>query len=74
MTTTAAYGYQESGAARCTNAEPGTYGHECGRPAVWIGETASGFQACYCDDCRERGHEARDVVGWRNLKPEAFDE
>ena len=22
---------------KCHNAEPGTYGHECGKPAAWIG-------------------------------------
>ena len=22
---------------KCHNAEPGTYGHECGKPATWIG-------------------------------------
>lgn len=36
---------------RCVNSEPGTFGHECGQPAVFIGtKPASGFQACFCAD------------------------
>ena len=29
----------------CHNAEPGTYGHECGKPAIWIGITKTGFRS-----------------------------
>jgi hypothetical protein len=49
---------------RCHNAEPGTFGHECGKPAVWIGETATGFRSGYCDSCKRDGTEARSVVRW----------
>ena len=31
---------------RCTNAETGSYGHECGEPADFIGLRAEGGQAC----------------------------
>lgn len=47
------------------NAEPGTFNHECGKPATWIGRTARGFESGYCDDCKARGYEARRVVSWR---------
>ena len=49
---------------RCHNAEPGTYGHECGKLAVWVGVSSSGFRACFCDDCRRNGYEARQCVIW----------
>jgi hypothetical protein len=48
----------------CHNAQPGTYGHECGKAATWIGRTASGFRSGFCDACKARGHEAKDVVEW----------
>jgi len=50
---------------RCHNAQAGTFGHECGKPAVWVGTRADGFQCGFCDDCRQRGHEARAYVSWR---------
>ena len=43
----------------CTNAEPGTFGHECGRPAAFIGTKAkTGAQACFCASCKETDHDA----------------
>lgn len=54
---------------RCHNAEPGTYGHECEKPATWVGEDANGFRSGFCDDCKERGYEARPVVKWEKLPP-----
>lgn len=54
---------------KCHNAEPGTYGHECGKPAVWIGTKQSGFRAGYCDKCKRQGHEARGVTRWETLTP-----
>lgn len=42
---------------RCSNAEPGTFNHECGRPAAWIGTTEAGFRSAFCDDCKRRGWE-----------------
>jgi len=52
---------------KCHNAQRGSYGHECGRPAVWIGETASGFRGGFCSECRRYGDEARDVVVWQRF-------
>lgn len=49
---------------KCHNAEPGTFGHECGKPAEWVGEKADGFRSGFCTDCKERGYEARGVVKW----------
>ena len=54
----------------CNNAQPGTFGHECGKPATWVGTIASVattdgvFHGCFCDDCKERGWEAREVKVW----------
>lgn len=49
----------------CHNAEPGTYGHECGKPADWLGQGTSGSWVGYCDDCRQHGYEARNVKAWQ---------
>lgn len=53
----------------CHNAELGTFGHECGRPARWIGTNRNGFACGYCDACKAGGFEARDVVEWRAIAP-----
>lgn len=58
---------------KCRNAEPGTFNHECGKPAsVWIEydvpesevplyscAPAGRYTTYYCDKCAERGTEAR---------------
>ncbi len=49
----------------CCNAEPGTYGHECGEPATWIGVDADGGEAGFCDHCKAHGYEARGRKVWR---------
>lgn len=49
---------------KCHNANRGTYGHECGKPAQWIGHKASGFASGFCDRCKEHGDEAVGVVLW----------
>lgn len=41
----------------CSNANRGTFGHECGKPATWLGTTKSGFQSGRCDRCRIEGDE-----------------
>ena len=51
--------------AKCHNAQPGTYGHECGKPAIWVGENRNGFRCGYCADCKRNGYEARGVVSWQ---------
>jgi len=64
---------------RCHNAEPGTYGHECGKPAVWYGTTRSTvhpgtpYTTEYCDNCKQHGTEARTCHDWQRipLPPEA---
>lgn len=55
------------GRHRCINSEPGTYNHECGKPATWIGTDRTGFQACYCDACKLSGYEARKVIEWHQI-------
>ena len=52
---------------RCTNAEPGSYSHECGDPAGFIGSKADGGQACFCFACKEHGTEARRFIRWQAL-------
>ena len=55
---------------RCVNAEPGTVGHECGRPAVFVGtKPSTGFEACFCAECKAHGHEARAYRDWRGIDP-----
>jgi hypothetical protein len=49
---------------KCHNSEPGTYGHECGKPALWIGTKASGFRSGFCVRCRATGFEARAMAKW----------
>jgi len=57
------YSYAVDG--KCHNAEPGTYGHECGKPAVWVGESRQGFRSGFCADCRRNGYESKDKVLWQ---------
>ncbi len=63
---TAANSYATDG--KCHNAEPGTYGHECGKPAAWIGIKPSGFRSGYCDHCKGHGYEARGVIEWHRIE------
>ena len=51
----------------CHNAEPGTYSHECSKPAVWVGTKSIGFASGFCEDCKERGWEARSYERWERL-------
>lgn len=54
---------------RCHNSEPGTFNHECGKPAVWIGtkvgEDGKTFESGFCDRCKREGYEARRYKVWR---------
>jgi hypothetical protein len=64
---------------RCHNAELGTYGHECGKPAVWVGRKMAPacpglglpkpypFECGFCEDCRREGYEARAYSDWRRV-------
>jgi len=49
---------------RCTNAEPGTYNHECGKPAQWTATKRHGHSAAFCDQCKATGSEARAYTQW----------
>lgn len=43
---------------KCHNANYGTFGHECGKPAVWLGTNPkTGWQSGYCDKCKREGDE-----------------
>jgi len=53
----------------CHNAEPGTYGHECGKPAVWVGTSPGGFRSGFCQRCRDTGYEARSFTDWTPIEP-----
>ncbi len=62
------YGYRsDTKAGHCVNAEPGTFNHECGRPADNIGVKDNGFRAMFCDKCREHGTEAKAYKRWTKL-------
>jgi len=52
----------------CHNANHGTYGHECGKPAVWLGRKSSGFESGFCDRCKRGGDEARDMAQWSRIR------
>ena len=53
---------------RCQNAQPGTYGHECGQPAQWTATNSQGHTAGFCDQCKQHGHEARTYSQWNPYK------
>jgi hypothetical protein len=53
---------------RCTNAEPGTYGHECSKPAQWTATNKQGHSAAFCDQCKQHGHEDRAYAQWTPYK------
>jgi len=52
---------------KCAHSYRGTFGHECGKPAAWIGTNHKGFSSGFCDDCKRHGYEARDVIAWRRV-------
>lgn len=54
---------------KCHASEPGYFGHECGKPAKWIGTNAKGFCSGYCDECMRDGSEARAVISWERIAP-----
>lgn len=63
--------------SRCTNAQPGTYNHECGAPATWLAtkfdskHTVNGvFNTTFCDDCRHNGYEAKQYKTFQSLQPD----
>lgn len=48
----------------CHNSEPGTFNHECGKPAAFIGTKPNGFRSGFCAHCKEHGWEARAYTKW----------
>lgn len=60
----------------CHNANRGTYGHECGKPAVWNADKPSSlycgtpFTSSFCDRCKLTGDEAREFSNWRRIARE----
>lgn len=53
---------------RCVNAEPGTFGHECGKPATCVGTNhETGAQAALCDHCAMNGSEGRKLGNLQSL-------
>ena len=53
---------------RCTNAEPGTYGHECGKPAQWQATKPNGYSSTFCNQCKQDGTEASRYNQWTPYK------
>lgn len=49
---------------KCHNAEPGTFNHECGKPALYIGTKENGFRSGFCARCYAWGFEAKACVSW----------
>jgi hypothetical protein len=55
---------------KCGNSEPGSFGHECGKPAVWIGTkpsqsvVGSNFHGAFCAKCKREGWDAKGVKTW----------
>lgn len=58
---------------KCHNANYGTYGHECGKPAVWHADKPSTllceipFTSSFCDSCKREGDEAPQFSNWRRV-------
>ena len=46
----------------CHNAQVGTFGHECGKPATWLGTDARGWQSGFCDKCKHGGDERHGLT------------
>lgn len=55
----------------CHNSNPGTYGHECGKPAEWVATNGHGFSMGFCGRCREHGRERLDFSQWRRTNGQA---
>jgi len=42
----------------CHNAQRGSYGHECGKPAEYIGTNDNAFRTGFCAHCAKYGDES----------------
>ena len=49
---------------KCQNSEPGWFNGECGKPTKWYGTHKTETIQSFCDDCKNRGWEAKGVVSW----------
>lgn len=47
-----------AGDGLCHNSNRGTYGHECGKPAEFIGTNSNAFRTGFCAHCAKHGDEA----------------
>jgi hypothetical protein len=62
---------------KCSNAQYGSFNHECGKPAVWTGcfpphnplEKRYLFYAARCDWCRHYGDERHGARSWEPYVP-----
>jgi len=52
---------------KCHNSEPGDFGHECGKPAKWLGTKTNGYQSGFCDQCKRHGYEANEYFQWKQI-------
>ena len=52
---------------KCHNSQRNWYGQECGKPAVWIGTKASGWQSGFCEACYRHGDERHEFKTWRRI-------
>jgi hypothetical protein len=50
-----------AGDGKCHNAEPGTFNHECGKPATFLGTNGSAFRTGFCDRHASEGSEAKGM-------------
>lgn len=63
---------------KCHNANHGTFGHECGKPATWIAvkphlsdmgaPMAHVYRVGFCDECKEHGDERHGVIRWEPMR------
>ena len=53
---------------RCSNANRGTFNHECGQIATWTARGTKGIQN-FCDRHKEEGDEAVGYETWSPYQP-----
>lgn len=60
----------------CCNAEPGTFGHECGKAAEYAGKFLRKHPMMderpylvfsFCKSCKEDGYESNGALGWTEI-------
>jgi hypothetical protein len=59
---------------KCHASEPGTFNHECGKPAAWVGARKDRtFRMGFCDACARHSHDAKDFDFWLPMEPNPKD-